>query len=179
MSRPLVAGILSFGISSTSKRINGLAYRVPPSASRSSKFKPAFPQTDLNAFTSFDMSNPYSSPTEKVSASNEPSPSVWGVRFGALFCGIATFGFIGAAVLLIPQAIRLSNDALQFPPEFQSSNDAAIRGSWVLGIASVCFACLNLVGVIMACRKRVYLAWTIVMASFLCFVGLAIFFRPG
>ena len=127
------------------------------------------------------MPNPYSSPTTPASASNaqsQESQPVWAVRVGIVFCALATVGFLLAAFVLIPQAIRLSNDATQFPTQFQGSNDAAIRASWVLGIASVLLAFSNLAGAIIAYRKHIHVAWSIVGASVASFIGLAIIFRP-
>ncbi len=128
-----------------------------------------------------ELPNPYSTPTASASASNaqsQESQPMWAVRVAIVFCTLTTVIFLLAAIVLIPQAIRLANDATQLPTQFQSSNDAAIQGSWLLGIASVFLAFSNLAAAILAYRKQIYVAWSILGASAASFIGLAIIFKP-
>ncbi len=154
---------------------SGEAYRFVKS-----KFSVAARLT--RSLSDFDMTNPYSPPPIPASALNAKSTEsqpVWAVRVGIVFCALTTVGFLLAAFVLIPQAIRLSNDATQFPRQFQNSNDVAIRASWVLGIACILLAFINIAGATIAYRRRIYVAWSIIGASVASFTGLAIIFRPA
>ena len=131
------------------------------------------------------MGNPYTPSTSTASntASNSQSPSEPPSRktlslIATAASALAIIVFVVVAAMLIPQAMRLGVEESGLPPRYQNGGGGMVQASWIGGLVAVAGVLANVIGIVLARRRKAIAALAICAASVIGLMVIAVMFKP-
>jgi hypothetical protein len=128
------------------------------------------------------MANLYASPSSEIPNPESTSTSTNSNRrrwYLSLAFGITIVAMSLLSLALITQALRLESESTTLPARLRAEYAATARSSWIGGISAVAGVVLNLFGLVLVRKNKLYAPIALLVLSVLGMIAIAILFKPS